>query len=595
MALGSSTDKGVVNGKATDAAGDYQRQRNEDGRACSLAAHEYLRYGWSVLALCTPDHACMGKTHSRRCEHPGKAPWGEWKEFQDRLPTECEIREKWQANCQLNVGMCLGPVSGLVGIDVDGPGGADELAKRSAGDLPKTLEFVTGSGGRRLLYKIPRGAVLKTTAQKKGEKEELRLQARGSQTVMPPSRHHSGGVYAWKPGHSPKDIEAAMAPDWLVRELTPTQAEKPSSRTANNGPPLLEDEALLAKAMDAKNGEKFRRYWEGGKGDDPSAADQGLCNLLAFWTGCNAEQMDRLFRRSGLMRGKWDEIHYANGWTHGQGTIATAIEGCRETYNPGRSGGRQEGPAGQEGAGAEVPIRPNEAPDDPHRLARGFLRGHACDEVPPEKIWLRYWAEEWYGWDGHAYRKVPAKEIRARVVEWVKHEFNSINVHQLAAGFKGKPPTVKKVTGDLVGNVMQALTGLTLLPSTLSPPAWISGRGPFPAAGVLVAKNQLVHLPTLMHSAGAYTCERTLDFFSFNSLDYDYLPEAPEPANWLAFLNQLWPDDPHSVAVLQDWFGYMLTPDTRQQKILMLIGPKRSGKGTIARVLRGPVGPDNVA
>ena len=39
----------------------------------------------------------------------------------------------------------------------------------------------------------------------------------------------------------------------------------------------------------------------------------------------------------------------------------------------------------------------------------------------------------------------------------------------------------------------------------------------------------------------------------------------------------------------------MLTPDTSHQKIAMLIGPKRSGKGTIARMLRAMVGPTNVA
>ena len=45
--------------------------------------------------------------------------------------------------------------------------------------------------------------------------------------------------------------------------------------------------------------------------------------------------------------------------------------------------------------------------------------------------------------------------------------------------------------------------------------------------------------------------------------------------------------------MLQEWFGYCLTADTRQQKILMLIGPKRSGKGTIARVLRQVLGEEN--
>lgn len=63
----------------------------------------------------------------------------------------------------------------------------------------------------------------------------------------------------------------------------------------------------------------------------------------------------------------------------------------------------------------------------------------------------------------------------------------------------------------------------------------------------------------------------------------------------IGFLSQLWQKDEQSIATLQEWFGYMLTPDTRQHKILMLVGPKRSGKGTIARILRELVGPENTA
>ena len=40
-----------------------------------------------------------------------------------------------------------------------------------------------------------------------------------------------------------------------------------------------------------------------------------------------------------------------------------------------------------------------------------------------------------------------------------------------------------------------------------------------------------------------------------------------------------------AIDTLQEFFGYCLTADTRQQKAFALIGPKRSGKGTIARVL----------
>ena len=42
-------------------------------------------------------------------------------------------------------------------------------------------------------------------------------------------------------------------------------------------------------------------------------------------------------------------------------------------------------------------------------------------------------------------------------------------------------------------------------------------------------------------------------------------------------------------------FGYLLLPITHLQKMFMLIGPKRSGKGTITRVLSAVVGRSNVA
>jgi putative DNA primase/helicase len=71
------------------------------------------------------------------------------------------------------------------------------------------------------------------------------------------------------------------------------------------------------------------------------------------------------------------------------------------------------------------------------------------------------------------------------------------------------------------------------------------------------------------------------------------VPNAPEPVEWLRFLNQLWKDDADSIVTLQEWMGLCLVPDTSLQKILMLIGPRRSGKGTIARLLRTVVGEVN--
>lgn len=73
--------------------------------------------------------------------------------------------------------------------------------------------------------------------------------------------------------------------------------------------PSIDDATLLRLAHDAKNGEKFARLWRGDTseyGNDDSAADLALCSQLAFWTGPDPTRIDRLFRRSGLLREKWE-------------------------------------------------------------------------------------------------------------------------------------------------------------------------------------------------------------------------------------------------------------------------------------------------
>lgn len=64
--------------------------------------------------------------------------------------------------------------------------------------------------------------------------------------------------------------------------------------------------------------EQHTDRWEGGSSH--SEADLALCSLLAKHTD-DAEQIDRLFRASGLYREKWDRDDYA------ERTIATALRG----------------------------------------------------------------------------------------------------------------------------------------------------------------------------------------------------------------------------------------------------------------------------
>jgi putative DNA primase/helicase len=267
---------------------------------------------------------------------------------------------------------------------------------------------------------------------------------------------------------------------------------------------------------------------------------------------------------------------------------------------------------------------------NPHRLARLFLdTGFAF----LGGFGLRFWRDEFHIWDGSAYNAVPSGEIRAQLTRSIAVEFDRVyhracsraalgsaadRGRRTPAGDpgacsarSGSPHRPIPVTSRLVTDVLQALASLVLVPTRSVPaqPAWLPSRPPglFPAPGdmaegeaegipdwapeeVLPARNALVHLPSLAVAGATCTWEPTPRFFNGFALDYDFDPHAPAPREWLAFLDQVWGDDKESISCLQEWFGYLLTPDTRQQKMLMMVGPKRSGRGTIARVLKALAG-----
>ena len=85
------------------------------------------------------------------------------------------------------------------------------------------------------------------------------------------------------------------------------------SQTVTRTATQLEDDEIIQKATDAKNGRKFLKLYYGNTTgyDSPSNADQAFVNLLAYWTQ-DPTQMDRIFRSSRLNRDKWNRDDYRN-------------------------------------------------------------------------------------------------------------------------------------------------------------------------------------------------------------------------------------------------------------------------------------------
>lgn len=74
---------------------------------------------------------------------------------------------------------------------------------------------------------------------------------------------------------------------------------------------------------------KLAEQWPSDKNDvyDRSKADAALMSHLAFWTGKDAPRMERLFRRSGLMREKFNRRDYR------EGTVTKAVSMCTKVYD----------------------------------------------------------------------------------------------------------------------------------------------------------------------------------------------------------------------------------------------------------------------
>ena len=96
----------------------------------------------------------------------------------------------------------------------------------------------------------------------------------------------------------------------------------------------LDDDELVNLASNAANGDTFEYLYEGDWSDYPSQseADAAFCCSLAWWSGWNAEQMDRIFRTSGLYRDKWESVRYSDGRTYGQALIEWSIQVTNTCY-----------------------------------------------------------------------------------------------------------------------------------------------------------------------------------------------------------------------------------------------------------------------
>lgn len=204
----------------------------------------------------------------------------------------------------------------------------------------------------------------------------------------------------------------------------------------------------------------------------------------------------------------------------------------------------------------------------PYEVARRFLVDrYSLDGVAT----LRWWCGEWRKWIGTHYAAMEEDALRAELYQF------------LAKANGGKfDPAQKHVNA-----VVDAIKAWALLGAEVEVGAWLGdGEAPWGDEAIVCCANGVLRL------SDGRLWPHDPKLFALNVIETEYRPEAIAP-RWEQFLAELWTDDHATRDALQEFFGLVLTDETKFQKGFILVGPARSGKGTIARVLMHLLGRNN--
>jgi putative DNA primase/helicase len=204
-------------------------------------------------------------------------------------------------------------------------------------------------------------------------------------------------------------------------------------------------------------------------------------------------------------------------------------------------------------------------------LVDAFINEHyrlKTDEtIKDENLTLRYWRRSYWEYYGKRYVQKDDKTIHGNFMLWLERN--------KAIPSRSDWSTMKELLEYKVSLKEEQVM-----------PAWIGHTQM--DRDIISFDNGLFDVNT-----GEIHCHGPL-WFSEYILPFEYNPKATCP-EWLRFLGGVFSKDKERVDLLQEWFGYCLTPDTSQHKALNLYGPPRAGKGTTAEIQAKLLGTDNVS
>jgi len=331
----------------------------------------------------------------------------------------------------------------------------------------------------------------------------------------------------------------------------------------------MSDDDLVEKARSCASGGVFqlllRGEWEG-LYDSQSEADLAFCNHLAFWTQKKADQMDKIFRSSGLMREKWDRKQA--GTTYGYLTIQKAITGTGDVYDPTAKGGLVVIRSGTKSSSSTSKIYAYTDTGNAQRLVDMF----------GDNIRYSYQNKTWIFWDGKKWQDDSTGEIKrladmcldemrkqAFALDDKERQEEMLRWVHRSSSSKGKTAMITE--SQHIGDVPVLMDAFDKNKDLLNCQNGIVNL----RNGELIA-----HDPNYMLSKISYA--------EYNPTD------AVVPERWLKFLDEITDGNKELQKYIQTAIGYSLTGSIREQCLFFCHGNGNNGKSTFLDIISNVLG-----
>jgi len=525
----------------------------------------------------------------------------EWQQFANRMPTEQEQHEWLLTYPDSNVGLPLGPASGLVALDIDSVDPSIVEAIESVIQARSPWRRV-GAKGYVAVFKW---AGEKTFRIKDQDKKTLcELLCAGTQVVLPPSIHPDTGrpysancelldVLKQVPP-LPRDFERTLRAalqfkgvklsvsgssaitEWTPRSSRDTRYTAVSGTYARD---VVTGKRKLLEAIRAVE-EWPRSFTEQVEGDNLDPSD-GVSKLVRF--------ILRDVREKGyvLVKG-WDEgltdeqrtslgidftadeqeqdydtilaelrqgIETAKSDAARIGVVETALR--RVVRSPSISGIQYESLlraiAHLSGTKTTLAALKKQVQTMRHNGREGTSHGEIADYIKSDFPNLRFWGAHFWDWEGSHWRVKEPYEMEIHIVE----NYGNFPVCKRDNDYKAVLKTTQtKVTTSL---------------------ADVQVRGINFANGFLTENLELVD-----HNAG---------YGMTYVMPYRYLAESREPSRFLSFLEDCWGHDADfedkKLALQEAMCATLFGIGTKLSRVFLLLGAGHSGKSVLLNIIQG--------